>query len=249
MKSTAIRCVLEAGNLLMKNFSRVKSVEIKKKTSLVTNVDFESDRLIKKIIHSKFPSHNIVSEESDIIDNGSDYTWHIDPVDGTHNYARCLPFFGVSVALEFRKKVILGAINLPYLKRVHFAEKGKGAFCNGKRIRVSDRKNLDFSFIILDFNSRSRQKSAGIVKKLSSTLVDIRNFGCAVYGLTEVANGNIDAYIIQKTNSWDLAASFLLIEEAGGRVANHKNNEWSIDEPTFRASNGSTHESLIKILK
>ena len=249
MKSTAKRCVLEAGNLLMRNFGRIKNTEVKKKTSLVTNVDFESNKLIKKIIVSKFQKHNIISEESEIIDNGSDYTWHIDPVDGTHNYARGLPFFGVSVAIEFRKKIILGVVNLPYLRRLYFAEKGRGAFCNGKKIRVSDRNDLDFSFIILDFNSRSRQKSAMIVRKLSSTLVDIRNFGCAVYGLTEIANGNIDAYIIQKTNSWDIAASFLLIEESGGRVTNHKNDAWSIDEPAFLASNSKLHEKLINIIK
>ena len=249
MKSTLIKSAKESGKLLMKNFGKIQHTKIKDKTSLVTNVDFESDRLIKKIIQSKFPKHNIISEETSKIDNGSEYTWYIDPVDGTHNYSRCLPLFGVSVALEHKGKIILGAVNLPYLKRFYFAEKGKGAYCNNKKIKVSAQSSMDFAFIILDMNNRARMKSVKFVEKLSSSLADIRNFGCAVYGLAEVAQGNIDAYVIQKTNSWDVAASFLLVEEAGGKVTNHKNNKWSIDEESFIVSNGKLHNALLKYIE
>ena len=248
MLTTAIKAAIESGKLLEKNFGKAQEIRVKGRLSLVSKIDLESDKLIKKIIQSKYPKHNIISEETGRIDNKSSYTWHIDPIDGTHNYIRRIPMCGISIALEQDGEIVLGVISLPLLKKLYVAEKGKGAFCNNNEIRVSDKKNLEFSIAVVDFGHTARQKSLDFIRNISQKIVDIRNYGCAVYGLALVAQGDIDAYVIQKTNSWDVSAGFLLIEEAGGKVTNHSNGKWLLNEKAFVASNGKIHDKILGYL-
>ena len=168
MKSVAAKAAKDAGNLLLKNLGKVSNVNIKDQQSLVTNIDLEADKLIQKIILEKYPDHNIITEESGSINNNSPYTWHVDPLDGTHNYVRGLPLFGVSIALEYNNEIILGVINLPALKRLYTAVKGKGVYCNSKKVSVSEKTELDFSYITLDFNPPIRKKGQDYIKKLKN---------------------------------------------------------------------------------
>lgn len=250
MKNTLLKAVREAAKIAKNEFEKPKQIKEKKgaSPSLVTNVDLKCNTAIINTIKKKFPSHNIVSEETGIEDNGSDYTWHIDPIDGTHNFARSIPIYGNSVALAFKGRVVIGAISLPNLDGLYFAERGRGAFKNGRKIAVSKKNELNFYMIGFDFPSSRRRHSLGFLDSIKSHVVDIRNFGCAVYHGILLAEGKLDAYVIQNTNSWDIAAAFLIIEEAGGKVTNFRGKEWNLRESSFVATNGLIHKEVLEYL-
>lgn len=249
MKSTVIKTAKDAGKLLMKHYGKIKYIKEKDKKSYFTNVDLASEKIIISAIRKKFPDHNIISEESPPIDNKSEYTWYIDPLDGTHNYIRMLPLFGVSIALAYKGKVKLGCINLPLFNEIYIAEKGKGAFLNGKRIKVSNKKDLKKSFILTEVAFRYVPDNQTIVDKLKGKVYDIRALGSAVFDYIMVAKGSADAYITPHTNSWDVAAGALIVEEASGKVTDFEDNEWNLKQHKFISSNKKIHSQLLKILK
>ena len=159
------------------------------------------------------------------------------------------PLLGVSIALAYKEKPIIGAINLPFFKELYFAEKGKGAFLNGKRISVSEKSDLKKAFVLTDLNFRYLpDKKMDMIKKIKGKVYDIRVLGCAVYGYTSIAKGNADAFLSPLTNSWDVAAGALIVEEAGGKVTNFKGKEWDLKQDNFIASNGRLHGGLLKML-
>jgi len=250
MKSLMIKAIGDAGKLLMRHYGKIKYVKEKDKKSYVTNVDLESDDLIIGLIRKKFPQHNIVSEETGRMDKNSEYTWYIDPIDGTHNYINNFPLFGVSIGLAHKEKIILGAINLPIFKEIYFTERGKGAFLNGKRLNVSNKKDLKKAFVLGDLNLRLNIKAnIEMLKKLKGNIYDFRALGCAVIGYTMVAKGNADAYITYYTNSWDAAAGALIVEEANGRVTDTKGNNWIPEQDNFISSNKKLHDRILKLLR
>jgi len=200
MKGIIIKAAKEAGKILMKHYGKIKYVKTKQQESYFTNVDLESEKFIISLIRKKFPKHNIVSEESGELNNKSDYTWYIDPVDGTHNYIKNFPLFGVSIALAHKGKVRLGVINLPFFNEIYFAEKNKGSFLNGKRLNVSDKIDLKKAFVLGDLSLRIKANiNINMLKKLKGNIYDFRALGCAVVAYTMVAKGNADAYITNYT--------------------------------------------------
>ena len=250
MKSLIIEAAKEAGKLVMKHYGKIRFVKTKERKSYFTNVDLESEKLIISLIRKKFPQHNIISEEHGNFGKKSDFTWYIDPVDGTHNYISNFPLFGVSIGLAYENEVIMGAINLPYFNEIYFAEKNKGAFLNGKKIQVSDKKELKKAFVFTDLAIRYiKDNEPMIVERLKNRVYDIRTIGCAVYGYTMVAKGNADAYISPYTNSWDMAAGALIVEEAKGRVTDFKGNKWNVNQHSYVASNKKLHNGLLKIIR
>ncbi|HJN57383.1 MAG: inositol monophosphatase [Candidatus Woesearchaeota archaeon] len=249
MKSTAIKAAREAGKVLMKNYGKIKFIKTKERNSFFTNVDLESEKKVFSIIRKKFPDHNIVSEESGSFDKKSEYTWYIDPLDGTHNYINNFPLFGVSVALAKNNIVKHGAIFLPYFNELYTAEKSKGAFLNGKRIKVSDKKNLEKSFVLTELALRRETEKLRILSKIKDIVFDARVFGCAVFSHAYIAKGSADIYITTKTNSWDIAAGFLLIEEANGKVTDFNNNPWKPKDGSYVASNKHLHNKILNALK
>src|SRR6056297_3496811 len=143
MKKTALKAAKKAGQYILKNFHQVKKKDIKTKDNfagLATKIDKTAEKIIKKIIIEKYPDHNILGEESGQSHKNSDYTWVIDPLDGTHNYLMGNPLFCTAIALTYKNEVILGVIYAPYLKELYWAEKGKGAYLNDKKIKVSQKR-------------------------------------------------------------------------------------------------------------
>ncbi len=249
LKQTAITAAKKAGAILKKYYGKKIPGVRSKGTSLVTDVDIWCNEAIIKEIRKKFPEHNIISEESKHKKTNSEYTWFVDPIDGTHNFIAGLPLFGTTVAVARGKEVVLGVIYLPVFDKLYVAEKGKGAFCNGKRIRVSKRKELDFSFLLFDSSSSTRKKKLKLMHSISSHLFNERVMGCAVCATAWVAEGSADAMIMFKTNSWDIAAGFLLIEEAGGTITNFKGEQWAPFQGNYVAGNHFMHRKVLKLLK
>ena len=249
MKSFIINIARDAGKVLMAHYGKVRYVREKDRKSYFTNVDLESEKLIISAIRKKFPGHNIISEESGNANKDSEYTWYIDPLDGTHNYIKKLPLFGTSIALEHLGQVEFGAINLPYFNELYFAEKGRGAFLNGKRIRVSGQKNIRRAFVVTDLALRYYPSDKiRMIKKLKGKVYDLRVLGCAVYDYAMIARGSADAYITRYTNAWDMAAGALIVEEAGGKVTDFDGKRWNTGMSRFVSSNGKMHGQLLKIL-
>lgn len=250
IKDLALKAAKQAGKILLKHYGKVKSIRAKDNLSYVSNVDVESEKYIISAIRKKYPEHDIISEESGRLNKKSDYIWHIDPLDGTHNYINNIPLFGVSIALEFKGKIIFGVINLPYFNELYVAEKGKGSFLNGKRIKVSDKKALKKSFIVVDLVLRHNpEKKIKFLKKLKGNIHDLRVLGSAVVAVAYIARGSADAYLVQQTNSWDISAGFLLIEEAGGRVTGFNGDKWNPYRDKFIASNQILHNELLEVFK
>lgn len=248
-KSTALQAAKQASKVLMHYYGKKESVKVKPNKTFVAEADVKTNDTIIKTIKKKFPMHSILSEESGFEDNKSDYKWVLDPLDGTHNFIHGIPIFGTSIALEHKNEVILGVLHFPLLRITAIAEKGKGAFLNGKRIRVSNKKNLDHSFILVEFSYSNRREKTDFLEKLIHKTIDIRNFGSAIYDLILVACGKCDGWVILSTNEWDIAAGFLIVEEAGGKITDLQGKKYNIHQHQFVVSNGKLHNELLKYVK
>lgn len=245
----AIKAAKEAGKIILKNFRKIKTITDKGNDSFFTNVDLASEKKIISVIKNEFPDHNFLAEEVGTKDIGSEYTWIIDPIDGTHEYMHGFDYFGISIALAKNNKVLLGVIYFPILKKLYYAVRGKGAYSGGKRLHVSKRK-LKSAYVLLTGNLKKFQKEKlKAIELLAARCFRIRIYGAAVYNLCNIAEGNAEAIIEWDTNPWDIAAGFLIVEEAGGKITDFKGNKWTIRTKDHIASNGIVHEEIRKILK
>ena len=251
MKHLMLKAAQEAGKIILKHYGNYGKLKFKNPRSLLTKVDLLADEKIKEIIGKKFPSHNFLTEESGLIKKGSEYTWIIDPIDGTTNFVGELGNFCVSIALAKKNGIIMGAVYNPCTKEMYFAEKEKGSWLNNKQIRISNKKNLIES--VLAFNLPSNigisRKTLSLLGKSYGNFRAIRNFGSAALNMCYLAEGKFDLYVSLSLSPWDAAAACLIINEANGRVTNIKNKEWEIQDKTCIATNKVLHDKFIKILR
>lgn len=190
-------------------------------TDLVTEVDKESERLILEKIREYYPLHNIITEESGTFEKESEYTWIIDPLDGTNNYANGLPIFGISIALAYKNKSIAGIVYLPYLNDLYEASKDNGAFYNGEKITCGKNKDLIECIASTGFPYDKHLNSDNNLdnfNKIVPKVQGIRRLGSAAYDMCLVAHGIYDVYWELGIKIWDIAAGQIIVEEAGGRV-------------------------------
>lgn len=248
-KRLAIGACKEIGQILLDNFGKAIKVKSKGDRDLVTDIDKRCDRLIIKLIKRNFPEDGILSEESPVHLSSSGFIWIIDPIDGTHNFIYNIEIFGTSIALEFRGKVVLGTIFMPCTKELYIAQKGKGAYCNGKRITVSKRKLREATLV---YDSSIRCQKRQMLESLGE-LVDktfnVRMFGSTVRSLTYLAEGKVDAEIEFNDKVWDFAAGLLLVEEARGEATDFQGKAWNTKTGGYIASNGILHRDILKIMK
>jgi myo-inositol-1(or 4)-monophosphatase len=249
-KQTALKAAKEAGKIQLRYFGKNIEKKTKKDNSYFTKADIESTNKIRAIIGKQYPKHNIICEELGSSNKKSDYRWIIDPLDGTHNFIMDNPLFGVSIALEHKKEIILGVIYMPFLKKLYYAKKGKGAFCNGKRIQVNNETKLKKCLLIYDAKLRTQTDTKiRILKKLAKLTWRFRVFGVAVYNNILVAEGKAGINIDFDSNSWDHAATLLLVEEAGGKVTDLNGKRWTTNIKDYVASNGKVHNKLLRLIK
>lgn len=249
-KQTAIKAAKEAGRIQLRYFGKDVKKRKKQGDSFVTKADIESTKTIRKILLKQFPDHNIICEELGSSKKRSDYRWIIDPLDGTHNFIVGNPLFGVSIALEYKKEIVLGVVYFPILKKLYYAEKGKGAFCNGKRIKVSNENNLKRCLFIFDGNLKSKTEiKIKILKKLAQATWNLRMLGCAVYDNLLVAEGKAGLNINLDSKLWDYSAALLIVEEAGGKATDLNGKGWTPSIKDYIASNGKVHDKVLNVLK
>lgn len=241
----------EAGLLALSKFKQPKKVEYKTPKDIVTEVDMECDQLIRESILIAFPKDNLLSEEFPNHDQGSDYTWIIDPIDGTVNYSRGIPMWGVAVAIAYKKEVVAGAQYLPVFDELFWAIEGGGAWCNENKIQVSTTQNLN-QFVISngDFNVGdeliNNEHNLNTIKTQGEIAQRIKCIGSAIIETSYVACGRIDAYCMQYSHLWDISVGNILIQEAGGQVS-HLNGDplTFVDGCNVLFSNGQLHDRLV----
>ncbi|MBN1503164.1 inositol monophosphatase [Candidatus Woesearchaeota archaeon] len=247
----ALSAAREAGKIVLKYFGRLEKIEYKGEFDVVTEADRESQEKIIEIIHSSFPKHNILAEESSPIDKNSDYTWIIDPLDGTTNFSHRYPFFCISVALRKRHEIMLGIVYNPLSKELFHAQKGEGAFLNNKKITVSETKSLKYSMIATGFpyNKHSNpENNLMAFERIAVCVQGLRRDGAAALDMCYVACGRLDAYWELCVRPWDVAAGILIVKEAGGQVTDFNGDKLKLDYTKIVATNSHIHEGLLKII-
>jgi myo-inositol-1(or 4)-monophosphatase len=251
----AIQTARDAGRLLAERFGRNLRISNKSELDLVTESDLASERLIIDRIKTHYPRHAILAEESG--ENApatagaqSDWRWIIDPLDGTTNYAHGYPCFCVSMGLERNGTMEVGVIYDPLRDEVFSAERGQGAALNDKRIHVSATPNLSSALLCTGFpyDVRERGEFARHFSNFIMNAQGVRRDGAAALDLAYVAAGRFDGFWEEGLKPWDVAAGMLLIEEAGGRVSDYKNQPLNIFTPPILATNGLIHEQMMRVL-
>lgn len=213
----------KAGEVLMDFFGK-EGLEISSKSSgvdLVTEADRQAEQIILDAVRRRFPDHGILSEEAGSRESESEWRWVVDPLDGTTNFAQGFPLFCISMALQHRGKSVVGVIYVPVLDRMATAAAGKGAFVDGKKMSVSQKKVLNQCVLATGFpydRAVHPEDNAEYFARMVPLVRGLRRTGSAAYDLSLVAAGIFDGFWELNLNLWDVAAGTLLIEEAGGEV-------------------------------
>jgi len=219
--------------------------------NLVTEADHAAEKAIIGVIKSAYPGHYILSEEAGQLAQDSEYKWIVDPIDGTVNFAHGIPINCVSIAIEHHGEIIMGAVYNPHLDEFFFAEKGKGAMLNGKPIHVSRETETIKACLVTGFPYTYINMPNGpleVFDRLVRKGVPVRRLGSAAIDLCWVAAGRFDGFYEHKLEAWDSAAGYLIVEEAGGKVTDHKGNKFSVYQHRLLATNGLIHEEMIGVI-
>lgn len=243
---------LGAGEILVQKLHSGVSVEAKGSIDLVTDADKASEAYVVEALRKRFPRHGILAEEGGRTEGSSDYLWVIDPLDGTTNFAHGFLYFCVSIALVKGEEMVLGVVYDPVRRECFVAEKGSGAFLNGRRITVSRASTLHSSLLATGFpyeiatTERNNLEPFGRVNKASQ---GVRSLGAAALDLCQVAAGRLDAFWELVLQPWDLAAGGLMVLEAGGTVTGCAGEKFSPLGHDVCASNGLVHAELLQLIK
>ena len=218
---------------------------------LVTEADHASEKAIIETIQKNYPHHFILSEETGEIKTTSEYKWIIDPIDGTINFANGIPICCVSIGLEKDGEIIMGSVYNPFMNELFVAEKNMGATLNNKKIQVSNKTNVGNSCLVTGFPYTYVESKNGPLEIFSALIrkaIPVRRLGSAAIDLCWVAAGRFDGYFEHHLQTWDSAAGFLMVKEAGGKVTDFSGKDYSVYQKQILATNGLIHEELRGII-
>lgn len=246
---TAVEIAREAGSLLNSLLDRPHQISYKRPMDLVTEADSRSEELIISRLRRHFPGHGIVAEEGGGQKGSSDYCWYVDPLDGTTNFAHGFPVFCVSLGLAFRDEVVAGVILDPTRQELYTAERGGGAFLNGKRLEVSKIENLSEGLLATGFPpfGGSHERNFQYYFRFTGISHGVRRAGSAALDLCWVASGRFEGFWELKLNPWDKAAGVLMVSEAGGRVTDLAGRPFKLLGDEVFASNGLVHDAMLRL--
>lgn len=250
----------EAGARLREFLLQGVVTEYKGDVDLVTIADRTVEKLIRTRLAEVFPDHGMFGEEGTRTQMEQEFRWYVDPLDGTTNFAHGVPQFCVSMGLEQHPSslsanqdgtLVAGVIYDPMRDEVYCAERGKGAWLNGKQMHASRTPELAESLVSTGFPSRKRHENPNIHFYNEFTLRShgVRRMGSAALDLAYVAAGRFEGFWEFNLNPWDTAAGILLVEEAGGRVTDFAGNHFKLDSREILASNGLIHDELVDLFE
>ena len=247
----AMKTAQETGRMLREHINDVGEIHFKGSVDLVTNFDDRAQSMIFDRLSFCFPDHDFLAEEGLTKEKGSDFRWIIDPLDGTTNYAHHFPVFTVSLALELKGEIICGVVYDPMREEMFSSIKHEGAFLNGKKISVSLVNELDKSLIATGFPYDVRESEVNNISHFNNFLIKvqaIRRCGSAAMDLCHLACGRFDGFWELKLKPWDMAAGALIVQEAGGRISDFQDEEFTIFSSEILASNGLIHQKMVDVL-
>ena len=245
----AIETAREAGAILLAEFDRPVNISYKGDVDIVTQADKRSEQAIVARLRSHFPKHAIVAEEGGGNESDSPFRWHVDPLDGTTNFAHGYPCFCVSLGLEQAGEMIAGVIFQPVTGELFTAARGEGAYLNQKKIEVSRIEKLATSLLSTGFPSVKRAQNPNIHYYWDFTLRShgVRRDGSAAMDLAAVACGRFEGFWEFGLHTWDTAAGILLVREAGGVVSQYNGQPYRLGDRELMASNGRVHEEMKQV--
>lgn len=252
--ATAIEAVIHAGDVQMSRFGTDMRVDKKGAIDLVTEIDLQIEREFRATIAERFPDHVVLGEEfstSGDRDSTPPFCWVFDPVDGTTNYAHGLPIFCSSLALEIDGEIAVGAVYDPTRRELFTAERGQGAWLNGKPLRVSAADTLIDSLLVTGFHygiHRDPEELVSLFREFITRSRAVRRLGSAALDMCYVAAGRFDGYWESKIQPWDVAAGALIVTEAGGRVTAVTGEPFRSRAGSVLASNGPIHDLMLEVI-
>jgi myo-inositol-1(or 4)-monophosphatase len=247
--------VRKAARGLVRDFGEVGELQVSKKGpgDYVSAADHKAEQVLFEELSKVRPGYGFIGEERGLIE-GSDktHTWIVDPLDGTTNFLHAIPHFAVTAALERDGVIVAGVTFNPVTNELFWAEKGKGAYLNDKRLRVAARRNMDEAVLATGIPFLGKPGHGVFLKELhqiSQRVSGVRRFGSAALDLAYVAAGRFDGYWERGLKNWDMAAGTLLVTEAGGKVTNADGAETALLDGTVLAANLELHPQVLSLIK
>jgi len=253
MVNIAIRAARRAGDIMLRQMSRVDDLEVAEKgrNDFVTRVDQMAEAAIIEIIKEHYPEHAILAEESGA-SGDNPVQWVIDPLDGTTNYLHGFPVFSVSIAVVEEGELQHGVVYDPLRQEIFSASRGQGAQLDGRKIRVSNRTTLNGALIATGFPYRMTEAHMDIyLDMLRAVMIEtagVRRPGSAALDLCYLAAGRVDGFWELGLSKWDVAAGALIIREAGGRISDFRGTDKFLDNGNLVAGTPKVYAALSKLL-
>jgi myo-inositol-1(or 4)-monophosphatase len=250
----------EASVIALKHFGKVKGwAKDGDEQDVLTEADLEVGRLIVDAVKREFPEHNVIDEESGAIDNGSKFTWVIDPIDGTSNFAAGSPHYGVMIGLLDGGVPVAGGFSLPFFNEIYLGQTGKGATCNGEAIRVSSEAKLIrqlVSFSLQAKTGESAEQIGAAAAKLIPRVLNLRA-SASTFDMAMVARGTYGAFVSNRGRIWDCVGPHVVIEEAGGVFTHTDGSPIDYSSPiskieqqfSYFMASPAAHEQILAALK
>ena len=252
MLDLAIQAAREAGAILQDFAARGFQIEHKGRINIVTEADLASERHIKALIAARYPSHRILAEEGGATGGASDdYCWIIDPLDGTTNFSHGFPCYAVSIGIEYKGHSVAGVIYDPARDEMFAAERGAGAECNGRSLHVSAVETLERALVVSGFPYDVRERMNDYLptwQAFLETAQGVRRLGAAALDMACVAAGQMDGFWEQGLHAWDVAAGWVIIEEAGGRVTKLDGSKFDNHSSSLLCTNGLVHDEMLAVI-
>jgi myo-inositol-1(or 4)-monophosphatase len=245
----------KAARGLNRDFGELAELQVAKKApaDFVSAADLKSEEVIFEQLSKARPGYGFLAEERGMIE-GTDktHTWIVDPLDGTTNFLHAIPHFAINIALQREGQVVAAVTHNPVTNEMFWAEKGKGAFVNDRRLRVAARTRMDEAVFATGIPFLGHGQHGRFLKELhqvSQKVAGVRRFGSAALDLAWVAAGRYDGYWERDLQSWDMAAGILLVTEAGGRVTNCEGEDDVLGEGSICAGNLDLQAQLLQRLR
>jgi len=250
-----IAAARKAARGLARDFGEVSELQVSRKgvSDYVTAADLKAEQVLFESLAKARPGYSFLGEERGLIE-GSDktHTFIVDPIDGTTNFIHAIPHFAINIALEREGQIVAAVTHNPIAQETFWAEKGKGAYVNDKRLRVAARREMLDALLATGIPFAGRPGHAQFLKELhqiSGKVSGVRRFGSAALDLAWVAAGRYDGYWERRLSPWDIAAGALLVTEAGGKVTTADGSDFDPREGTVLAANQELHPQILALLK
>ncbi len=248
------KIAIEVGSFIQNQFGKVSNDQIESKAmnSLVSYVDKTAEEKIVDLLKGLVIDAGFITEEETIHQEDKEYTWIIDPLDGTTNFLYNIPHFSISIALKQKEEILLGVVYDVMKQELFSCRKGGGSLLNGKPIQVTKHDKLNEALVVTGFPYDKDFAFRKSIQLMEHFLVNARGFrrlGSAALDLAYVAAGRLDIYYEATLNSWDVAAGILLIKESGGTVTDYDGGNHSLSKGEIIASNDHLHRQVLSVIQ